>query len=511
MSVAHCARVSHTQVRSSLELDDDTLPFGTWWKKMVGMGDDDALDEMVEEDGTDIDETLTWKEEDDDEADDDFKVGLVESALSVLKSQVEKIAEASQDGAQEIKVKVTEYAADVKENARNAGAKILEGANMCNPQSRQRVQAAMAAMRSRVVQVSEFAVEQWPEARDNLRAFAKASTQKLALLGRQLNDLRMTVAEREEIQALVGKVKGKFGKLQAAAISKSPQWAKDAPDALSEFTEKVSELSAKLATKVKDAYQSETTQNTLAMVQLHAGQLAQGIAKKWQEKYPELKAMLGRVASASLDKVQELASNLGAAMCDPRNHERALALVENVRSQVSTLTTAIKEHWPEVKQKLLDFVDLASEKAHGLKVALMGVMKKTQESEVVNDALSKIQEKLAIVKESGGRATEGLTDAASGLVLWGKEGWSDMDENEVEEAKAASGGSCFVKDTKFHPANMAGTRRTPVDSAEECQQLCSDTKGCVHFSYWPNGGCHMQDQSAKMRRAPGVVSGPAEC
>jgi hypothetical protein len=36
-------------------------------------------------------------------------------------------------------------------------------------------------------------------------------------------------------------------------------------------------------------------------------------------------------------------------------------------------------------------------------------------------------------------------------------------------------------------------RESQVKSALECQARCAAIQGCAHFTYWPDGGCHLQD------------------
>lgn len=52
-----------------------------------------------------------------------------------------------------------------------------------------------------------------------------------------------------------------------------------------------------------------------------------------------------------------------------------------------------------------------------------------------------------------------------------------------------------------------------VDGPEQCQQVCADTKGCAHFSYWKlSKHCHLQDAFAVRRTVRiGFVSGPFRC
>ena len=67
---------------------------------------------------------------------------------------------------------------------------------------------------------------------------------------------------------------------------------------------------------------------------------------------------------------------------------------------------------------------------------------------------------------------------------------------------------------------MAGQEleRTDESDASTCQTRCQDTTGCSFFSFWPDGGCHLQDDTAVrsedlgehgLETAP--TSGPQSC
>lgn len=56
---------------------------------------------------------------------------------------------------------------------------------------------------------------------------------------------------------------------------------------------------------------------------------------------------------------------------------------------------------------------------------------------------------------------------------------------------------CWENDTKYTPINMDGQEKTTVDSIEKCQERCASVDGCAHFSYYPDGGCHVQDSYAE--------------
>ena len=58
---------------------------------------------------------------------------------------------------------------------------------------------------------------------------------------------------------------------------------------------------------------------------------------------------------------------------------------------------------------------------------------------------------------------------------------------------------------------MPGQDRSKEASASACQTRCQQTEGCGFFSWWGDGGCHLQSPSAVAISAPGVTSGPKSC
>jgi len=71
-------------------------------------------------------------------------------------------------------------------------------------------------------------------------------------------------------------------------------------------------------------------------------------------------------------------------------------------------------------------------------------------------------------------------------------------------------GACLIPNTKREP-DMAGQGRTIEKHWQGCQSRCADTKGCVYFSHWVDGGCHIQDESAVQSFSWSGSSGPVLC
>lgn len=70
---------------------------------------------------------------------------------------------------------------------------------------------------------------------------------------------------------------------------------------------------------------------------------------------------------------------------------------------------------------------------------------------------------------------------------------------------------CFKKGSSWWPLDMSGEGRSVTD-LHGCQKRCAMTPGCVHFSWWPDGGCHLQDGNAqRTTKNWDPTSGPRSC
>jgi len=70
---------------------------------------------------------------------------------------------------------------------------------------------------------------------------------------------------------------------------------------------------------------------------------------------------------------------------------------------------------------------------------------------------------------------------------------------------------CFKSNQKYFPINMVGQGRTVANSEWQCQARCASVSGCAHFSFWRDGGCHLQNSSSTPVHHSGVIAGPPIC
>ncbi|CAE7363065.1 hypothetical protein AK812_SmicGene38208 [Symbiodinium microadriaticum] len=62
-------------------------------------------------------------------------------------------------------------------------------------------------------------------------------------------------------------------------------------------------------------------------------------------------------------------------------------------------------------------------------------------------------------------------------------------------------------------ADMPGQGRSHEKNADACRERCKTVRGCQHYSFWKDGGCHLQnwDSHRKWKRNSGIMTGPPVC
>jgi len=72
---------------------------------------------------------------------------------------------------------------------------------------------------------------------------------------------------------------------------------------------------------------------------------------------------------------------------------------------------------------------------------------------------------------------------------------------------------CWEQGVAWEPMDMPGQTRSSAKAITDCQRRCAATAGCAHFTFWSDGGCHIQDEKAKRNQNDNtaVRSGPPKC
>jgi len=79
----------------------------------------------------------------------------------------------------------------------------------------------------------------------------------------------------------------------------------------------------------------------------------------------------------------------------------------------------------------------------------------------------------------------------------------------VEDTMPSS--NCFQENMGYKPLDMPGQQRSHEDNAAACQARCARTPGCAHFTFWGDGGCHLQNSAANAEKQNGLTAGPPQC
>jgi len=89
--------------------------------------------------------------------------------------------------------------------------------------------------------------------------------------------------------------------------------------------------------------------------------------------------------------------------------------------------------------------------------------------------------------------------------------YARFEAGNLQAKEETLGDSCFLADTAYKPLDMPGQSRSQEVSAAACQARCAKVPGCAHFTWWPDGGCHVQDRKAKEEKTGSLTAGPPSC
>ncbi|CAE7567712.1 unnamed protein product, partial [Symbiodinium necroappetens] len=71
--------------------------------------------------------------------------------------------------------------------------------------------------------------------------------------------------------------------------------------------------------------------------------------------------------------------------------------------------------------------------------------------------------------------------------------------------------SCLDRYARYEPLDLPGEGRTQEANVRACQQRCASVAACSHFSFFRDGGCHLQDSSAGLVPDEDAFCGPSRC
>ncbi|CAE6931190.1 unnamed protein product [Symbiodinium sp. CCMP2592] len=71
--------------------------------------------------------------------------------------------------------------------------------------------------------------------------------------------------------------------------------------------------------------------------------------------------------------------------------------------------------------------------------------------------------------------------------------------------------SCLDRYARYEPLDLPGEGRSQETNVRACQQRCASVAACSHFSFFRDGGCHLQDSSAGLVPDEDAFCGPPRC
>lgn len=104
---------------------------------------------------------------------------------------------------------------------------------------------------------------------------------------------------------------------------------------------------------------------------------------------------------------------------------------------------------------------------------------------------------------------------AASFTLFCKEiNFLNGDNGAALDDPCATGSKVYVQNhrrrRRWH-YDMPGQGRTVEEKAEYCRERCNKVKGCKHYSYWKDGGCHLQNWDSHTEKKNNAKTGPPTC
>jgi len=88
----------------------------------------------------------------------------------------------------------------------------------------------------------------------------------------------------------------------------------------------------------------------------------------------------------------------------------------------------------------------------------------------------------------------------------------NMKEQDLNVGPARSlAMGCIERNVRYDPINMGQEGRTVHPNIAGCRQRCAGVAGCAHFSWWPNGGCHITHNESTAIYGYLITGGPPTC
>lgn len=444
---------------------------------------------------------------------DDFETVILNKSVQVLQTGIEEVMQAVVNGREVVEVPASDFASEVQDRMTTLTRLVWAELNMCDEQKRRVALSKLAFLKSHLGAITSFAFGKFPGVSQNLIQFVSVTSQKA------LDISAVLVEQLEESEKLNERVKLLRQKLQDLAIS---ALAPAFPDIISLVNSLktlltiLSALSGEAASSIEEVQQREDIQNSLLQIQQRAIQLALIL----EDRVPGFKDHLNIFYGVLLSKLGYFSGKLLEAsfICNAQARAQLQASISWAVGGAQRLVGSMVTNAPKIIEELGKAVMNLQEKITVFGMLVFGIVGNVSQKLDASELVKNIKHQLDLLQVAVSTRTSGTVQAVMGLrdntlkqvvslMSFVKILPAFVDPTKLQTYREG----CFLKDIKFIPLNMAGQARTEEPDVNSCQRRCRLTTGCVRFSFWPNGGCHLQDTKSRPAMSKGVLSGSTSC
>lgn len=308
----------------------------------------------------------------------------------------------------EVEEKLVFFAAITRDKAEALGQNIVAFAEKaCHPEVQAQLKKVFAQMQASIVWMASTGAERWADVREAAKAnwpaleetahsVAETTASLLVALGKKLEELAKTTAEREDVRELFSRAAVLFDEWTTMILgeSKVPR--------SQQMLAAIVPLSDSIQKIYRETVMHPLLKEDLRSVQAGIGWLSSAAAGWFAEWQP---AIANFTAEVVAPRVAKLGSQALEAMdlCDPEKRLELRVALAEVDSRVKQIATALVEQAPSMVDGL---IGLASSMVDRLAVMMPGFIEELRNAEldpdikeILEDGFELIQRKVGELKE----------------------------------------------------------------------------------------------------------------
>jgi hypothetical protein len=347
---------------------------------------------------------------------DDDEASYIQNAVQSVQSRVGKLTIALKEKWPDVQESLGDFAEGTRDKAIVLSNDLVPLMNktFCDPATKEKFQHDLAELRSRLGQqaalMASAVSENAPKAKESVKSFGMATEIKLRSLSKMIRKGVNESAQAQKLQVLLDDAMSSLDDVRSAAFEnlESDEGLAKTKEAISDFAEKISALSAQIAQAADDTWHSEQMQLVLTTIQSRTGQVISYLADKW----PALKAMIVEYSVAARDKVTQIMGQLlhEVNMCLPEKRDQAVVVFNAIKYRVGELSTKVAEvyslvqakvaeKWPVVKEQIVDFTQTLSDTVDAIRSNLAADPR-------VQDAMSVVHTQVEALRDAAAQKAE---------------------------------------------------------------------------------------------------------